>query len=143
MFTDHRVIFAIVDQMKIRKRHEKLYKKMYDLTWFYTSRLAYTLDCPVVYYDSVDEALENCQEYDTVIMQSVGNLIQENEYFVTSQSTNLISELRKYAWDKDKRTGETLNKPIDDFNHAIDSWRYHEMMTLGAFKKGNSIRIRV
>jgi phage terminase large subunit len=71
------------------------------------------------------------------------NLIQENDYFVTSQSTNLISELRKYAWDKDKRTGETLNKPIDDFNHAIDSWRYHEMMTLGAFKKGNSIRIRV
>jgi hypothetical protein len=80
MFTDHRVIFAIVDQMKIRKRHEKLYKKMYDLTWFYTSRLAYTLDCSVVYYDSVDEALENCQEYDTVIMQSVGNLIQENEF---------------------------------------------------------------
>lgn len=71
------------------------------------------------------------------------NLIQENDYFVTSQSVNLISELRKYAWDKDKRTGETLNKPIDDFNHAIDSWRYHEMMTLGAFKKATSIRIRV
>lgn len=71
------------------------------------------------------------------------NLIQENDYFVTSQSINLISELRKYAWDKDKRTGETLNKPIDDFNHAIDSWRYHEMMTLGAFKKATSIRIRV
>ncbi len=71
------------------------------------------------------------------------NLMQENEYFVTSQSVNLISELRKYAWDKDKRTGETLNKPIDDFNHAIDSWRYHEMMTIGAFKKATSIRIRV
>lgn len=71
------------------------------------------------------------------------NLIQENEYFVTLKSVNLISELRKYAWDKDKRTGETLNKPIDDFNHAIDSWRYHEMMTLGAFKKATSIRIRV
>ena len=71
------------------------------------------------------------------------NLIQENDYFVTSQSVNLISELRKYAWDKDKRTNETLNKPIDDFNHAIDSWRYHEMMTLGAFKKATSIRIRV
>lgn len=71
------------------------------------------------------------------------NLIQENDYFVTSQSVNLISELRKYAWDKDKRTGETLNKPIDDFNHAIDSWRYHEMMTIGAFKKATSIRIRI
>ena len=71
------------------------------------------------------------------------NLIQENDYFVTSQSVNLISELRKYAWDKDKRTGETLNKPIDDFNHAIDAFRYHEMMTLGAFKRATSIRIRV
>jgi hypothetical protein len=80
MFADNRVVFAIVDQMKIRERHEKLYKKMYDLTWFYTNRLAYTLDCPVVYHDSIDEALENCQEYDTVIVQSVGNMIQENEF---------------------------------------------------------------
>jgi phage terminase large subunit len=71
------------------------------------------------------------------------SIIQENNYFVTSQSTNLISELRKYAWDKDKKTGTTLNKPIDDFNHAIDSWRYHEMMTLGTLKKANSIRIKV
>ena len=71
------------------------------------------------------------------------NTIQENDYLVTSNSTNLISELRKYAWDKDKRTGETLNKPIDDFNHAIDSWRYHEMMTMGVLKKANSIRLRV
>jgi phage terminase large subunit len=71
------------------------------------------------------------------------SIIQENNYFVTSQSTNLISELRKYAWDKDKKTGNTLNKPIDDFNHAIDSWRYHEMMTLGTLKKANSIRIKV
>lgn len=62
------------------------------------------------------------------------NLMQEKDYLITSQSFNLITELRKYAWDKDKRTGETLNKPIDDFNHAIDAFRYHEMMTLGAFK---------
>ena len=71
------------------------------------------------------------------------SVIQENRYLVTKKSTNLISELRKYAWDKDKKTGNTLNKPIDDFNHAIDSWRYHEMMTLGTLKKPTSIRIRV
>jgi phage terminase large subunit len=63
------------------------------------------------------------------------NLIQENEYLVTSKSLNFISELRKYAWDKDKRTGETLNKPIDDYNHLCDAWRYHEMMTLGILKR--------
>jgi phage terminase large subunit len=58
-------------------------------------------------------------------------IIQENNYLVTKKSTNLINELSKYIWAKDKRTGETLNKPIDNFNHAIDAWRYHEMETLG------------
>jgi phage terminase large subunit len=60
--------------------------------------------------------------------------IQSNEYLVTKQSTNLINELRKYAWDKDKKTGAKLNKPIDDFNHAIDAFRYHEMETIGLGK---------
>ena len=60
--------------------------------------------------------------------------IQQNEYLVTSKSTNLIKELRKYAWDKDKKTGDKLNKPIDSFNHAIDAWRYHEMETMGLGK---------
>ncbi|NQW36878.1 MAG: hypothetical protein HQ471_07735 [Flavobacteriales bacterium] len=58
-------------------------------------------------------------------------IMQENEYLVTSSSVNLISELRKYAWLKDKATNLTINKPIDNFNHAIDAWRYHEMETLG------------
>jgi phage terminase large subunit len=60
--------------------------------------------------------------------------MQEQSYLVTRHSTNVISELRKYAWDKDKRTGETLNKPIDDYNHAIDAIRYHEMETIGLGK---------
>jgi len=57
-------------------------------------------------------------------------IMQTNEYLVTSQSVNLISEFRKYSWDKDKQTGLKVNKPIDDFNHAIDAVRYHEMETL-------------
>jgi phage terminase large subunit len=68
--------------------------------------------------------------------------MQEQNYFVTSSSTNLITELRKYAWDKDKRTGEKLNKPIDDFNHAIDAVRYHEMETLGISKK-RSLNVKI
>ena len=56
--------------------------------------------------------------------------MQNQNYLVTSNSLNLIDELRKYSWDKDRKTGEKLNKPIDDFNHAIDAVRYHEMETL-------------
>jgi phage terminase large subunit len=58
-------------------------------------------------------------------------IIQENDYLVTSSSLNFINELRKYAWDKDKKTGAKLNKPIDNWNHLCDAWRYHEMETLG------------
>ncbi len=58
-------------------------------------------------------------------------IIQNNEYLVTSKSLNLINELRKYAWDKDKKTGDKLNKPIDNYNHAIDAFRYHEMEVFG------------
>jgi phage terminase large subunit len=64
-------------------------------------------------------------------------VMQEQEYLITKQSTNLINELRKYSWDKDKKTGATLNKPIDMFNHAIDAFRYHEMESIGTPNKGN------
>jgi phage terminase large subunit len=57
-------------------------------------------------------------------------IMQSQEYLVTSNSTNLIKELRSYCWATDK-TGIKLNKPIDNFNHAIDALRYHEMETLG------------
>ena len=60
--------------------------------------------------------------------------MQSQDYLITKHSTNLINELRKYAWDKDKKTGAKLNKPIDDFNHAIDAFRYHEMETVGLGK---------
>jgi phage terminase large subunit len=69
-------------------------------------------------------------------------IMQEQEYWVTRRSKNIINELTKYTWKKDKRTNQKLNVPIDDFNHAIDGIRYHEMETLKP-KKKSSIRIRV
>lgn len=60
--------------------------------------------------------------------------MQGQDYLITKQSTNLINELRKYAYDKDKKTGATLNKPINMYNHAIDAFRYHEMETIGLGK---------
>lgn len=69
-------------------------------------------------------------------------IMQSQNYLVTRKSVNLKNELQKYTWAKDKRTNETLNKPIDDYNHAIDGVRYHEMESLGLNKR-NNIKIRV
>lgn len=57
-------------------------------------------------------------------------IMQRQNYLVTSNSTNLIKEFRNYTWDTDK-TGNKINKPIDAFNHAIDALRYHEMESIG------------
>jgi phage terminase large subunit len=42
---------------------------------------------------------------------------------VTASSTNLLKELRSYKWQTDKN-GQTINKPVDYNNHAIDALRY-------------------
>jgi len=54
------------------------------------------------------------------------SIMQEQPFQVTAKSVNVIKELRAYCWDTDK-TGKSLNKPIDNFNHAIDGMRYLEM----------------
>lgn len=57
------------------------------------------------------------------------DILQNFEILVTKRSVNLIKELRSYTWDRDK-TGKSINKPIDSFNHAIDAMRYLAMMEL-------------
>ena len=69
------------------------------------------------------------------------DVMQRQEYLVTSQSTNLIKELRSYCWGV-KKDGEKTNVPIDNFNHAIDALRYHEMETLGLKKNYGQYNIR-
>ena len=60
-------------------------------------------------------------------------VMQKYNIRITKDSTNLIKEFRNYSWAEDKY-GEALNKPIDNWNHAIDAVRYCCMMTLGSEK---------
>jgi phage terminase large subunit len=69
------------------------------------------------------------------------DVMQQQEYLVTSQSTNLIKELRAYCWDVDKQ-GTRLNTPIGTNDHAITAVRYHEMETLGLKRNYGTYNIR-
>jgi phage terminase large subunit len=62
-------------------------------------------------------------------------IMQKENYLVTSNSINLIDEFQKYTWAKDKKTGDALNKPIDKYNDAMDAVRYHEMESIGLVKE--------
>lgn len=67
------------------------------------------------------------------------SVLQQKEILVTKNSTNLIKELRNYSWDTDK-AGKKLNRPIDNYNHAIDALRYFAMMGL-SIKKSRKVII--
>lgn len=51
-------------------------------------------------------------------------LIQDQKISVTKRSTNVWREYMNYLWDKDKQTGQPLNKPESGFDHALDGIRY-------------------
>lgn len=51
------------------------------------------------------------------------DLMRRNDLYITSNSTNLIKEIKNYCWITDNE-GKSLNTPIDDFNHGIDASRY-------------------
>lgn len=52
------------------------------------------------------------------------DFILRHELVVDERCTGVIEELENYTWQKDKQTGEYINKPIDSFNHNIDGMRY-------------------
>ena len=50
--------------------------------------------------------------------------LQNYEIIVHPSCQGIITEFENYTWQKDKKTGEYINKPIDDFNHYCDALRY-------------------
>lgn len=58
---------------------------------------------------SVNQGIQNCQE---------------KNIYITARSLHLIEEKNNYSWMVNKKTGETINTPIDMWNHGMDAGRY-------------------
>ena len=50
--------------------------------------------------------------------------LQNYEIIIHPSCVGVITEFENYTWQKDKKTDEYINKPIDSFNHFIDALRY-------------------
>jgi phage terminase large subunit len=68
------------------------------------------------------------------IMRGI-DLLKQHKMHVTSDSVNLIKELRQYRWQKDKFTGKSINKPVGGYDHLCDSLRYIAISKLGKKKR--------
>lgn len=49
--------------------------------------------------------------------------VQDLQIIIHPRCVNVLTEISNYTWDKDK-FGNAINRPIDDFNHAMDAIRY-------------------
>lgn len=50
--------------------------------------------------------------------------MQRCNIIIDERCTKTIEEFENYTWQKDKKTGEYINQPVDSYNHHIDSIRY-------------------
>lgn len=62
-------------------------------------------------------------------------LVQEYKLLITKRSINVLEEMSKYMWKKN-RDGGYETTPIDIYNHAMDAMRYGIIMKLGKRKEG-------
>jgi len=65
------------------------------------------------------------------------DLMRSHKIYITKSSVNLQMEFRRYKWAEDK-IGNSLNKPIDGYNHGIDASRY---LLTEKLKEGSNIKI--
>lgn len=66
--------------------------------------------------------IRSCTKGKDSVVNGINKLL-EYKIIVHPDCKHLIAELQNYSWDKDKN-GNTIEKPIDDWNHCIDSLRY-------------------
>lgn len=50
--------------------------------------------------------------------------MQQYKIYIHPRCVNAKIEFENYTWEKDKSTGEYINKPVDNYNHIIDGLRY-------------------
>lgn len=79
-----------------------------------------------------------CKKSPDSVLHGIQQL-QQYKIYILPKCEKTITELQNYAWEKDKKTNEYINKPIDKFNHFLDALRYSMQIIknrLGVLEKG-------
>jgi phage terminase large subunit len=67
--------------------------------------------------------IKSCQKGNDSVNNGL-DFISDFKIIIHPRCVNFITEISNYTWAKDKKTGKKINKPIDDFNHLMDGFRY-------------------
>ena len=119
-----KIIYVFEEIYKTRMQNTQIYKEIVELGFKKERIIA---DCAEP--KSIDqlkglglERIKGCVKGKDSINNGI-QFIQDFKIIVHPQCTNFITEISNYCWDKD-RLGNTINKPVDEFNHLMDAMRY-------------------
>ncbi len=77
-----KILFAIVDQTNLESKHNIFFKKLYDITFSYTSRVSQNLNKDIKFFKNIDDAMSESITYDLIVIQNVGNFLRNNEFLL-------------------------------------------------------------
>ena len=121
----NKIIYVCNEYFAEGKTNDELAKQVKDMG----------LSKSIIYADSAEQkSIEEIKRYgiynihpakkgpDSVIhgIQS----LQQYKIIIHPSCEQIAIEFNNYTWQKDKKTDEYINKPIDDYNHGIDALRY-------------------
>lgn len=132
--TENKKLYVWDEIYKKGLSNKKLYEEIENAHY---QKKSFTADCAEP--KSIDELrgyglrVEKSQKGKDSITHGI-QYIQDFEIIIHPRCVNFITEIGNYTWDED-RLGNKINRPIDDFNHLMDSMRYAvEKYTFGRVK---------
>lgn len=121
--TEHKKLYVWDEIYKKGLSNKRLYEEIESMHY---QKKSFTADCAEP--KSIDELrgyglrVEKSQKGKDSITHGI-QYIQDFEIIIHPRCVNFITEIGNYTWDED-RLGNKINRPIDDFNHLMDSMRY-------------------
>lgn len=121
--TKHKKLYVWDEIYKKGLSNKRLYEEIESSHY---QKKSFTADCAEP--KSIDELrgyglrVEKSQKGKDSITHGI-QYIQDFEIIIHPRCVNFITEIGNYTWDED-RLGNKINRPIDDFNHLMDSMRY-------------------
>ena len=121
--TEHKKLYVWDEIYKKGLSNKKLYEEIENSHY---QKKSFTADCAEP--KSIDELrgyglrVEKSQKGKDSITHGI-QYIQDFEIIIHPRCVNFITEIGNYTWNED-RLGNKINRPIDDFNHLMDSMRY-------------------
>jgi len=121
---ENKKLYIFDEMYQVGLRNQQIYERLKEMGYEHSEIVADSAE-----RKSIDELrilglkrIRPCSKGKDSVIHGI-QYIQNYQIIIHPKCKNFIEEINNYVFDKD-REGNTLNKPIDEFNHLMDAMRY-------------------